>query len=133
MRYIWYPDIFFLVNFLMDTAALLLAAVICGQRTAPGRIFSVSAGTVGISMGLMILLPFRLMYVLLLYLVLHPLMTALAFRPNGWREFLRLQAAVYLLLFLAGGVQESLYLQSGSGGAAVILSDGILAMALFIL
>ncbi|MCD7866330.1 MAG: sigma-E processing peptidase SpoIIGA [Clostridiales bacterium] len=133
MRYEWYPDVFFLVNYLMDASALLLAAVICNQRIFPGRIFLVSALSVTINIPLLVFLPSRLLYILLVHTVLHPLVTALAFRPKGVKECFRLLSAVYVLLFLTGGVQESLRMQFDPNGTGMILFKGILTLFLFVL
>jgi len=133
LKYEWYPDVYFLVNFLMDSSALLLAAVSCNQRVSSVRIFLASAVEVAVNMILIVCLPSRLLYVLLVHLVLHPVMTVLAFAPKGVRACLRLLAAVYVLLFLAGGLQESLRIQFGSGSAGMILSEGILTAMLFTL
>ncbi|MCD8110296.1 MAG: sigma-E processing peptidase SpoIIGA [Clostridiales bacterium] len=133
MKYEWYPDVYFLVNFLMDSSALLLAAVSCNQRVSSARIFLASAAEVAVNMILLVCLPSRLLYVFLVYLVLHPATTVLAFEPKGARACIRLLAAVYVLLFLAGGVQQSLHIQFGSGGTGMILSEGILTALLFTL
>ncbi len=133
MIYEWYIDIFFLNNFLMDTAALILAAI-CGSRKVPaGRIFLVSAAASAVSAVLLLLLPAWFWYVLLVHIVVNPLMSILVFSPGSWKDFLSQLLSVYLLLLFAGGVQESLRPQLQLNSAGVILFSGILAMALFVL
>ncbi|MCD8232369.1 MAG: sigma-E processing peptidase SpoIIGA [Clostridiales bacterium] len=133
MRYEWYIDVFFLYNFLMDASALLFAAVCGNRKVCFGRIFIAAAGAVAISTALLLLFPAWLFYVLLVHLVLNPGMTICAFSPKNRKDFFVLLLTVYLFLFFAGGVQESLWLQFGLSSPVMLLVSGILTMALFIL
>ncbi|MCC8149895.1 MAG: sigma-E processing peptidase SpoIIGA [Lachnospiraceae bacterium] len=133
MIYEWYIDVFFLNNFLMDAAALILAAVCCSRSASSWRVFLVSAAASAASIALLLLLPAWLWYVLAVHMAVNPLMTFLAFSPKSWKDFLSQLLSVYLLLLVAGGVQESLRLQMMLDSAGVILFSGILAMALFVL
>ncbi|MCD7980858.1 MAG: sigma-E processing peptidase SpoIIGA [Clostridiales bacterium] len=131
MNYEWYIDVFFLVNFLMDASALIFAAVCRNRRTAPVRIFLVSA--VSVCAGILFLLYAGswFFYMLLVHSIINPAMTAAAFAPESPGEFIRLLLTVYVFVIFAGGAQEFLLRQSGMGGAGAVLVDGITAMALF--
>ncbi|MCD8149635.1 MAG: sigma-E processing peptidase SpoIIGA [Clostridiales bacterium] len=133
MIYEWYIDVFFLNNFLMDAAALILAAVCCSRNASPRRIFFASAAASAASILLLLVLPAWLWYVLAVHMALNPVMALLVFSPKCWKDFLSQLLSVYLLLLVAGGVQESLRLQMKLDSAGVILFSGILAMALFVL
>lgn len=133
MKYEWYIDVFFLYNFLMDASALLFAAVCCNCRVFWGRILLAAAGAVALSTAMLLLLPVWLLYVLLMHLVLNPVMTFLAFSPKCGKDLFSLLLSVYLFLFFAGGVQESLWLQLGLSSPVMLFISGILTMALFVL
>lgn len=125
MKYEWYADAFFLMNFLMDSAGLLACAAICNRRVRVIRILAVSAVSVLVSMLLLFFMHRFLRYRLLVQMVLNPLMAAAVFRPNRWSELLRETGCVYLVFLIAGGLQESIYLQTGMSAAAGILVSGL--------
>ncbi|MCD8151554.1 MAG: sigma-E processing peptidase SpoIIGA [Clostridiales bacterium] len=131
MGYVWYADVYFLVNFLMNTSALFFAALLCNCRVAARRIVLASAGAAAARIFLLIVLPGWIGQILLVHMVVHPLTVYLAFLPDGWREFLRLMLSVCLLLLVAGGIQESLRMQAGAASETVILFAGVPAMAMF--
>ena len=123
---------FFLVSLLMDISGLLTAAVCCNQKITAARLLLVPAGAVILSMLLLGFLPGYISYVLIMHAVVNPLMVLLVFRPESLRDFLRLWLTVYLVLAVAGGIQQSIRLQTGMNSEGQILFCGILAMALFI-
>ncbi|MCD8045851.1 MAG: sigma-E processing peptidase SpoIIGA [Clostridiales bacterium] len=133
MGYVWYADVYFLVNFLMNTSALFFAALLCNCRVSVRRIVLASAGAAASRIFLLILLPEWFGQILLVHMVVHPLTVCFAFLPGGWREFFRLMLSVCLLLLVAGGIQESLWIQAGVTSETVILFVGVLAMAMFVL
>lgn len=117
----------------MDISGFLAAAVCCNQKIVMIRLFLVPAGAVIVSMLLLVFLPGYIGYALLTHMVVNPLMVFLVLRPCGLRDFLRLWLAVYLVLVVAGGVQQSIRLQTGNSPGGQILFCGILAMALFVI
>lgn len=124
---------FFLVSLLMDLSGLLTAAVCCNQKISLARLLLVPAAAVILSMLLLVFLPGYISYVLLTHIVINPLMVLLVFRPGSLKDFLRLWLTVYLVLAGAGGVQQSIRLQTGSGSAGQIIFLGLLSMLLFII
>ncbi|MCD8324302.1 MAG: sigma-E processing peptidase SpoIIGA [Clostridiales bacterium] len=131
MGYVWYADVYFLVNFLMNASALFFAAALCNGRVSVQRILLASAGASAARVFLLILLPGWIGQILLVHMVVHPLTVYLALLPDGWRDFLRLMLSVCLLLLVAGGIQESIWMQAGAASETVILPAGVLAMAMF--
>jgi len=131
--YEWYIDVFFLNNFLMDAAALILTAVCFNRYVSKVRVLLVSAAASSASIVLLLVLPAWLCYVLTVHIVVNPLMTLLVFSPKCWKDFLSQLLSVYLFLLVAGGVQESLRLQMKLNSAGIILFSGILVMTLFVL
>ena len=117
----------------MDISGFLAAAVCCNQKMVMIRLFLVPAGAVIISMLLLFFLPGYTGYVLLTHMAVNPLMVFLVFRPSGPREFLRLWLTVYLVLAVAGGIQQSICLQMEVPPGGQILVCGILAIALFVI
>ncbi len=131
MKYEWDIDIFFAVNFLMDSAGLLACAVICSRRVRLIRILAVSAATAAACSVLPLLLHRYMLYRLLVHVLLNPLMILLAFRPAGRTEWLREYLCVYLVFFAAGGVQEWVCLQTLRRNPAQILVSGGVCMVCF--
>lgn len=132
MEYEWYADVFFVINFLMDSAGLLAAGICCNRKIRFAKLVFVCAATVVISMILLVVIPFYLIYCLIIHIVLNPLMTVLVFQPKGWGDFFRMLLMVYLVLFVVGGVQESLRLQTGMDSYGQILFCGIITSVLFV-
>ena len=115
----------------MDFCALLAAAVCCNQKVILRRLFLGPAAAVAVSTGLLLCLPGYISYVILSHAIVQPLTVWFVFRPGSLRDFLRLWLNVYLVLIVAGGVQQWIRLQTGTGSAGLILFWGILAAALF--
>lgn len=115
----------------MDFCALLAAAVYCNQKVILRRLFLGPAAAVAVSTGLLLCLPGYISYVILSHAIVQPLTVWFVFRPGSLRDFLRLWLNVYLVLIVAGGVQQWIRLQTGTGSAGLILFWGILAAALF--
>lgn len=132
MEYEWYVDVFFVINFLMDSAGLLAAAICCNRRIRFAKMVFVCAVTVVVSMILLAVLPVYLLYCLIVHIVLNPLMTVLVFQPKEWGEFFRLLLMVYLVVFLMGGVQESIRLQTGVDSFGQIIFCGMITAILFV-
>ena len=133
MEYEWYADIFFLTNLFMDFTGILAAAVSCNRPLRWKRTVLFCSISVVVSMILMIKLSNYLIYRLIVHIVINPLMMAFIFKPEGWSEFFRMLLTVYLIFFLAGGVQESFLLQVGRGGGWQILLCGIFAIAAWLI
>lgn len=133
MEYEWYADVFFVINFLMDSGGLLAAAICCNQRIRFARLALVSAAAVVISMILLVVIPVYFIYCLIVHIVLNTLMTVLVFKPKEWGEFFRLLLTVYLVLFVVGGVQESIRLQTGMDSWGQMLFCGMVTSALFVI
>lgn len=124
---------FFVVNFLMDASGLLAAAVCCSQKPGKLRLFLAPALGAAASILLLVFLPGYIIYVLLMHLAVNPLMVFLVFRPGNLRDFLRLWLSVCLVLTVAGGIQQSIRLQTGMNSWGQILFCGLLAVLLFVI
>lgn len=131
MEYEWYVDVFFLMNFFMDFAAVITAAVCCNRKIKTGRTMAACAITVLTAILLLMYLPNYLLYRLMVHIVLNPLMTFYVFRPGEWGQFLRLLLSIYLVIFLMGGIQESVRIQTGIRSNGQILICGIFAAVIF--
>ena len=133
MGYEWYVDVFFLTGFLMDTAGVFVAAVCCNHPLKIKRTLLVCGLSVICSILLFANLSNYLIYRLIIHMVVNPLMIAVIFKPKSWGRFFRLLLTVYLVLFFAGGVQESILLQTGHSGKWQILLCGLFAIAAFLI
>ncbi len=109
MKYELYIDVFILSNFCMDTLALILTGIFL-RKKRPVRILALTAflGTIAAT-ALFLCLTNYLLYVILVHFLVNPLMVWLAFRPKNKREFLGEWVACYLVVLLAGGMMQWLY------------------------
>ena len=135
MEYEWYADVFLLTNLLMDMSAMFAAALLLNDRLRLGRCLAVCAAGVTGSTVLLILLKKYLIYSIVLHTVIHPLMAFCVFGAKGKRRFLRTLLTIYLILFVMGGVQNSIgdvtwkqhigypAVRDGSGTFVLYLSD----------
>lgn len=116
----------------MDISGFLAAAVCCNQKPVMVKLFLIPAGAVIGSMLLLVFLPGYTVFVVLTHIVVNPLMVFLTFRPSGLKDFLRLWLTVYLVLAVAGGIQQSIWLQTGKH-TGQLLFCGLLAVILFVI
>lgn len=130
MEYEWYADVFLLTNLLMDMSAMFAAALLLNDRLRLGRCLAVCAAGVTGSTVLLILLKKYLIYSIVLHTVIHPLMAFCVFGAKGKRRFLRTLLTIYLILFVMGGIQNSVGMLLGNSILDILLS-GMAAALLF--
>lgn len=130
MEYEWYADVFLLTNLLMDMSAMFAAALLLNDRLRLGRCLAVCAAGVTGSTVLLILLKKYLIYSIILHTVIHPLMTLGVFGAKDRGRFLRTLLTIYLILFVMGGVQNSIGMLFGNSTLEILLS-GMAAALLF--
>ena len=130
MEYEWYADVFLLTNLLMDMSAMFAAALLLNDRLRLGRCLAVCVAGVTGSTVLLILLKKYLVYSIILHMVIHPLMTFGVFGAKDRGRFLRTLLTIYLILFVMGGVQNSIGVLLGSSTLEILLS-GMAAALLF--
>ena len=135
MEYEWYADVFLLTNLLMDMSAMFAAGLLLNDRLRLGRCLAVCAAGVTGSTVLLILLKKYLIYSIVLHTVIHPLMAFCVFGAKGKGRFLRTLLTIYLILFMMGGIQNSVGMllgnstldnpavRDGSGTSVLYLSD----------
>ena len=131
MEYEWYADVFLLTNLLMDMSAMFAAALLLNDRLRLGRCLAVCAAGVTGSTVLLILLKKYLIYSIVLHTVIHPLMAFCVFGAKGKRRFLRTLLTIYLILFVMGGIQNSVGMLLGNSTLDILLS-GMAAALLYL-
>ena len=131
MIYEWYVDIFFLTNILLDVSAMLAAGVILNCPVRLGRCILTCA--LGVLLSIFFLLHMNMLWSsLLLHGAVHPLMTLLVFGGKDRVGYLRALLTVYLVIFVIGGVQNSMAVYFGSSTVQILFS-GILAAVMFVI
>ena len=130
MEYEWYADVFLLTNLLMDMSAMFAAALLLNDRLRLGRCLAVCAAGVTGSTVLLILLKKYLIYSIVLHTVIHPLMAFCVFGAKGKRRFLRTLLTIYLILFVMGGIQNSVGMLLGNSTLAVRDGSGTFVLHL---
>ena len=131
MIYEWYADIFFLTNILLDASAMLAAGVALNRQIRLGR--CVLACTIGTLLSMMLLLHTNMLYSsILLHGVVHPLMTWFVFGVRDIAGYLRALLTVYIVIFVMGGVQNSMAVYFENSTVQIIFF-GILAAVMFVI
>lgn len=106
MEYELYVDVWFVTNFIMDSAALLVAGRLMRQRIRAGRILLGSfVGTAG-SICLFFFLNHYTWYQLGVHFLVNPAMVWLCYRCRKWKQFLGQWLLTYLSVILLGGAME---------------------------
>lgn len=102
--YVFYPDVFWLTNFLMDTMVLLLTRRMNKSRSPIYRILlSAAFGAAG-SLLLFFMLSHFTVYQLMVHFLLNPVMILIAFPVKSPKSFLQLFLTAYLMVLLLGGI-----------------------------
>lgn len=106
MKYELYADVWFVVNFTMDSIALWVCGKLMKQKIRVRRLLL--AGLLGTtaSMACFFLLRSYACYLLMVHMAVNPLMVLLCFRSRSIREFLAQWFFTYLVVILLGGVLE---------------------------
>ena len=104
MNYVFYPDVFWLTNFVMDMLVLLLVRYFRKSRSSLRRILLASAvGATGAVL-LFLSLDSYLLYQFLVHFMLNPIMVFLSFPLSGIKRFIKDFLLVYLMMLLLGGI-----------------------------
>lgn len=106
MEYELYADVWFLMNFMMDSMALFIAGKLMKQRIRPGRILLGSFVGTAASMLLFFQLKDYNWYQICVHFLVNPLMVYLCYHSKSKKEFLSQWAVTYLAFILLGGVLE---------------------------
>lgn len=116
MKYVFYPDVFWVTNFAMDVLVLTLVRSIKRSRSCFWRILLSAA--IGASASVLlflwlstasVVLPFPglrrfALYRLITHLLLNPLMLLLAFPQKSLKSFCKDLCAAYLAMMVLGGI-----------------------------
>lgn len=104
MNYEFYIDVFWLNNFLMDAAAILLVTVIRGYRLR-FRLFAAVAAADTASCLALLILPYAAA-VSVTHIILNPLMVWWGFSIKSRKRLLQDLLLVYVMIFLEGGIWQ---------------------------
>ncbi len=106
MRYVFYPDVFWVTNFLLDMLVLFLVRYFKKCKSSILRLMvSSMAGATG-SVLLFLTMKQYGMYQLLVHCILNPLMILIAFPVKNARSFWKDFITVYVMMFLFGGLMS---------------------------
>ncbi len=108
--YAFYADVFWMNQFLLNTAVLFLTGEFYKKTDRHTRIRSAGAAAVGGVLGIIVLLVFQSYYVFLgvQYLLVLPLMMLLTFGRDSIRTFLKRYTASFAAAVLLGGLVHAL-------------------------
>lgn len=106
MKYQLYVDVWFAMNFTMDTISLWVSGKLMKQKLKKRRILL--AGFLGTTaaMTCFFCLNSYIFYVLMVHFVINPLMVFLCFQSRKGKEFLMQYFFTYMTVILLGGVME---------------------------
>lgn len=120
MEYEIYADVWFLMNFIMDSAALLIAGKLMKERIRAGRLLLGSFAGTSASMLLFFQLKDYNWYQIYVHFLVNPLMVYLCYRSRSKKQFLGQWAVTYLAFILLGGILEW-GMAGGAGSMQLIL------------
>lgn len=104
MKYVFYPDVFFLTNFGMDLLVLLLVRRVKKSRCSFFRIVMAAAFGAAVSLTLFLTLRSFFLYQVLLHALVNPAVIFLGFPRNGAGRFCKDVALTYLMTVFLGGI-----------------------------
>ncbi len=104
MRYVFYPDVFWVTNFAMDILVLTLVRSIKKSRSSFWRILLSAA--LGASGSVLLFLGMHrfVLYQLITHALLNPLMILLSFPVKSLKSFCKDMITTYLLMMGLGGI-----------------------------
>lgn len=106
MTYEFYLDVFWVTNFVMDFFALAAARCLKKGHGPLYRLALASAfGSTGSAL-LFLMLRHYVLYQVLIYLLINPLMIFIGWRIGSVREFFKDYLLVYLVMWLLGGIMN---------------------------
>ena len=120
MEYEIYADVWFLMNFIMDSAALLIAGKLMKERIRARRLLLGSFAGTSASMLLFFQLKDYNWYQIYVHFLVNPLMVYLCYRSRSKKQFLGQWAVTYLAFILLGGILEW-GMAGGAGSMQLIL------------
>lgn len=128
MNYIIYPDVLFLVNFLMDY--MVLRGMNAFLNASAKTFRCIAGAALGATYScLMLIMPSGYYYVKVLftYVVIAILMILVAFGKCGWQEGVKRFVLLYCMSFLCSGILNGLYILWGVKNIVrMIITFGVL-------
>lgn len=130
MTYEWYADVFVANSLCMDFCAMCMAGIILNVAVSWKKCLLGCVSSTVISVLLLFLIPSGLFYCLLLYGIVHPVITWIVFGGTGRTGYFRALFTIYIVLTFAGGVQNWIFSVT-EGTALQTVVCGVMATAGF--
>lgn len=110
MKYIFYADIFFITNFIMDWMILGVTGKILKKRIpATSILLGALVGAAALTLNIMYPIKNSWLNHIFAYGVISFFMCAITFRPVTWKEGVKSWICLYIVAFVMGGIMNAMY------------------------
>ena len=110
MKYVFYADIFFITNFIMDFMVLKLAGLIRKKKIhTTSYLFGSFFGAAVLTLSVMCPVDLGIAGEIAVYLVVSYLMCMITFGRTGWKENIQSWLAMYGMAVCTGGIMNMAY------------------------
>ncbi len=111
MKYVFYADIFFVTNFIMDYILLKITGKLLkeNQIHTTSYLFGAFSGAGILTLNMIFPIKFRIINQIFAYLVISFIMCIVTFRKKSIKENIKICFYLYVTAFLSGGILNAVY------------------------
>lgn len=111
MKYVFYADIFFVTNFIMDYILLKITGKLLkeNQIHTTSYLFGAFSGAGILTLNIIFPIKFRIINQIFAYLVISFIMCIVTFRKKSIKENIKICLYLYIAAFLSGGILNAVY------------------------
>lgn len=111
MKYVFYADIFFIINFIMDYILLKITGKLLkeNQIHTTSYLFGAFSGAGILTLNIIFPIKFRIINQIFAYLVISFIMCIITFRKKSIKENIKICFYLYVTAFLSGGILNAVY------------------------
>ena len=111
MKYVFYADIFFITNFIMDYIILKITGMLLKEKKIHTTSYLMGAfsGAGILTLNIIFPIKFRIINQLFAYFVISFVMCIVTFRKKSIKENIKICLYLYVIAFLSGGILNAVY------------------------
>jgi len=111
LKYVFYADIFFVTNFIMDYILLKITGRLLKEKQihTTSYLFGAFSGAGILTLNIIFPIKFRIINQIFAYFVISFIMCIVTFRKKSIKENIRICLYLYIAAFLSGGILNAVY------------------------
>lgn len=111
MKYVFYADIFFITNFIMDYILLKITGRLLKEKQihTTSYLFGAFLGAGILTLNIIFPIKFKIINQIFAYFVISFIMCIVTFRKKSIKENIRICLYLYIMAFLSGGILNTIY------------------------